>query len=516
MKNFFAILFLIIVGAALYAVTARGVLGNATGPTEFYQLNSVGQVFESSHERSPWAMMQAMIQNNTVELTKELADFASPDVAYINQKFYSFFPPGVPVLMMPFYHWGSAHGLGLVAAYATMPLVSIGSLILLYLVARQVFRLPIWASLLAPLLFAFASTSWSYAVTIYQHAPVTFLLLLAFYAAWRFKVSGQATGWLWAIVSGTAYGISVFVDYPGALLLAPAIIYLIANAISVSKDESKYRFSVRFSVVLGLAAVALLATVHMYYNAKTFGSPLQFHNPAPRYTTERYEELLNSQVGNGQTKPGAAIQVFEEVALAKGGYELLVAPDKGLFFFSAAFILALIGLLPLYRRINMETGFLIGFILLNFFMYASFHDPWGGWAFGPRYLIPAMAMLSIPAAASLALLRKWWLHLIALLLVAYSSGVALLGVLTTSLIPPKVEADYLGLKYNFLRNWDFLQENTSGSFIYNTYFHDRISLLEYGLVIYGFLLLIFLVIIFVLPLFGRKKESKNHPQIADG
>ena len=234
-KNILSILFIVLIGIVLYGSTMKGSLGNASSSEEYSALTKPGEVFESSHERSPFAMLLAMRENKTVELNEELARFSSPDVAYINQKFYSFFPPGIPVLIWPLYVLGSQYDLGVVAGYATIPIISIGVLVLLFAISREIFRMPIFASMLSALIFAFATTSWSYAITIYQHIPITFCMLLAFYAAWKFKNAGVKISWFWGLASGVAYAVSVFIDYPAALLLAPALSYLILNAFSFVK-----------------------------------------------------------------------------------------------------------------------------------------------------------------------------------------------------------------------------------------------------------------------------------------
>ena len=64
-------------------------------------------------------------------------------------------------------------------------------------IARQVFRLPLWAALSAVIIFAFGCTAWSYAITLYQHPVTVFFMLSGFYAVWRFSQGGRL-GWLWA------------------------------------------------------------------------------------------------------------------------------------------------------------------------------------------------------------------------------------------------------------------------------------------------------------------------------
>lgn len=504
-KHLITSFFILFVPISLLVFTLRGSFGNYNSVDEIKTLTAVAEPFESSHERSPYAMFLAMKNNSTVELTKDLADFASPDVGFINGKFYSFFPAGVPLLIWPMHAFLSQNNLGLLGAYASMAVLSLGSLVLLFLICRQIVKLPMWASLLAPLIFGFASTAWSYSITIYQHAPTVFLLLLMFYSAWKYRAHSKVA-FLWGIIAFTSYGFAILVDYPNALLFAPVAVYAVFNAFVVGKTEEGVKFSFRYSVLVGLLFFVAITLAHLHYNQQVFGSALQFHNPAPRYTPETFDILLENQAQGGHA-PGDAIGIFNEFSFVKGLYELTVAPDKGLFFFSPIFLIAVLGIAFAFaKKITTELGVLLAVVLLNVFLYSSFGDPWGGWAFGPRYLIPTMAALSVFVAYGLTYFRfSLTGRIVAFVLIAYSSAVALVGVLTTNLIPPKVEADFLGLKYNYLRNIDFLKEGVTGNFLFNEYFKEQYSLSEYFLGLYIVLMVVFALVLLVLPALGRKK-----------
>ncbi len=505
MKNICIAILIFTFAAGLYALTLRGGFGNATTLSEANKLTQVGQPFESSHERSPYASMVALMHGR-VDLTTEWANFASPDVGYIGGKFYSFFPVGIPALMYPMYTLGTPYNLGLLGSYSTMAILSLVSLCLLMLIARQVFKLPFWASVLCGLIFAFATSSWSYAVTIYQHAPTVTFMLFGFYVAWRYAKSSKFS-WLWASLGGVSYGLAVFIDYPNALLCAPSMVYMVLSSIRIRELQQSWSVKFRASVLAGILLFSLIAAGHLYYNIQTFGSALQFHNPAPRYTPETFDKLLEQLQDKKTTNKPSALSIFNEFSLGKGVYELTVALDKGLFFYSPIFLFALWGLVKFKNKFKLEHAVFICMAFINFAMYASFSDPWGGWAFGPRYLIPTMAVLSIfaviPIVTGGAIVLKKMLMLVFL---AYSAGVAVVGVLTTNLVPPKIEADYLHLKYNYLRNLDYISSNTTGNFIYNTYLNQRITLLQYAEVIFGVVILLFAFILFVLPLLYKKEK----------
>jgi hypothetical protein len=308
-------------------------------------------------------------------------------------------------------------------------------------------------------------------------------------------------------VFAVVYGFAVFVDYPNALLLAPLGVYFLYESFSFNAASVQYAFSIRAGLFLaGLVLIAITAG-HLYYNHVELGNWNRFHNRLPRYTTETYAQTFADSEAEVQRKQGAG-DVFHETNLVHGVYELFVAPDKGVFFFSPILLLALLGMYYAFRKVTIETAVLFSLAATNFFVYASFGDPWGGWAFGPRYVVPAMTMLALFVAYGLTQARYGLVaRVIAFIFVLYSSGVALLGVLTTNLVPPKVEADYFHLKYNFLRNIDFLKLGTTKNFVYSTYLHNAYSLETYFWFIYSVVIFVFLIALFVLPLLKEERHD---------
>ncbi len=117
-------------------------------------------------------------------------------------------------------------------------------------------------------------------------------------------------------------------------------------------------------------------------------------------------------------------------------------------------------------------------------------DPWGGWAFGSRYLIPAYAILSIFIAALLDHFRKNIFIIATFLVIAsYSVYINTAGALSSSANPPKVQI--LGLeqlsgrreRYSFDRNVEYLKFNNSKSFVYQAWAKNYLNAWEYFQVI---------------------------------
>jgi hypothetical protein len=141
-------------------------------------------------------------------------------------------------------------------------------------------------------------------------------------------------------------------------------------------------------------------------------------------------------------------------------------------------------------------------------------DPWGGYAFGARYLIPSYALLMLLSAFALSKFSKNVIFVaIFFLFSLYSIGVNTLGALTSNANPPKVEVLALEKqtnreqKYTFERNIDYLKQQGTKSFIYNTYLQKTITPVGYyWLMVYGLSTIIGLLII---KLSLTKKHGKS-------
>lgn len=84
--------------------------------------------------------------------------------------------------------------------------------------------------------------------------------------------------------------------------------------------------------------------------------------------------------------------------LYDGLFGLLLSPGKGLFFFSPIVILGIIGF-PAYLRARRPQALLIAGVALAVLAgHMKFHSWYGGWTWGPRYLVAIVPLLLVPAA----------------------------------------------------------------------------------------------------------------------
>ncbi len=502
---------LFFIGVVFYTLTLRGVYGNPSGKIIKGNLDKATKPFELSPERGRYILTYSLGENGSFSLSRELADAASPDVGYYQGRFYVYFPPGLSIMALPFYVIGKYFNLAQVFSFAMVSLFATLNLLFIFKIARDIFRLPTWTAFLASLIFGFASTSWSYAVTLYQHHITTFLILSSFYFVWRFKRK-NSNEWLLSSYIWFAYGISIIIDYPNALLMLPVMVYFLVSSIQTTKGRTELKASLRLIPLITSIVFVILVFLHGYYNYVNFGKwtnvsgSLVGANPILEQKVPQTKQI---QATLEKLQPQkTAVGLFKEENMPRGVVILLFAIDKGIFLFTPIFLLALLGIFKKQTALSAEKKVFLAIILINIFLYSSFGDPWGGWAFGPRYLIPTMAILSIFLAIWLNNTKyKITSRIVAFILFIYSSSIALLGALTTNQVPPKIEADYLHMKYNFLLNYDYFQDGRSGSFIFNEYASRYVSLQLYFIIIWGVLLGIVLLLLFTPLLFIKKHES---------
>lgn len=510
MRNKLYLLLIFIIGIIFYTFTLKGIYGNPSGKIIKDTLDKPTKPFELSPERSRYLLTQNLAEYHSFALTQELAEAAYPDVGYYQGRFYIYFAPGISLMALPFYIIGRQFHLAQVASYFFISVVASFTLVLLFKIAREIFKLPAWASLMTALIFAFASTSWSYAVTLYQHQVTTFFILSSFYAAWKYKKAGRFS-FLYGVYIWIAYGLAIFIDYPNAILMFPVILYFfICSFITVPQNE-RLNISFRLSFLFTAIIFVIITLLHGYYNYTNFGDWKRVSGSLVGYKTIKERSLFQQKNSQQQIATLSSekdpIHFFKEENFTQGVAILLFSVDRGIFLYSPIFLLALLGIIRALSQANLEQGVLLGVVGIDFFLYGSFGDPWGGYAFGPRYLIPSMAVLSLFVSIWLAKAKHQFISkLIAFVLFTYSLGISLVGVLTTNAVPPKIEADYFKTYYNFILNFRYLFEGKSSSFLFNSYFYQHISLLGYYLIILELVLVIVYIALFIIPLFQKHEH----------
>ncbi len=173
-----------------------------------------------------------------------------------NGRWYSQYPPGQPLLLLI--------GLLLGVPWIINPLLGAGTIILIFLVGRELFghRTAVLASLLG------ASSIWMLLMssTMMAHTGCMFFLLLFLYFILR---SLKTKGWGNALAAGLAWGMGFLIrPYSAGLVAFPVLLFY------VRRLWSRRREAWKSVVVLGLTALSMMC-VFMAYNLKTNGHPLR-------------------------------------------------------------------------------------------------------------------------------------------------------------------------------------------------------------------------------------------------
>ncbi len=538
-KDAIAIICLVLFGAVLYGLTLRGAPGTPTAADFKDKLDLPTGAFELSPERGRYVQTVSLAERGTYALDRTWALVAYPDVgvsrAGKTEAYFSFFAPGVSYMALPFYLLGRYFGYAQVGAFSLEAILTVLSLAFVFLIGRRIFGLSRGSALFASLLFGFGSTAWSYAVTFYQHSFTTFFIASSVYMVWKFGSAKGKWSFLYPTYVWAAYGLAIFVDYPNVILMLPVMIYLFLSTFSIKSLQDGYKLSVRFSAIAASVAFIVITGLHFWHNAHYFGSWKQLSGGLPSYrsvmlsrassalpaTLPSSDGMLPSIGSKGSaalattstatstatsTTPGNkdVVAFFRERQIPHSFYVLTVSDERGLLFFMPVFFLSILGIISFWRKkggLSMPYAIMAALVATNVFLYSSWGDPWGGWAYGPRYLIPSMPWLSLFAAWFISQGRYVVTKkIIAFVLFLFSSGIALMGALTTNAVPPKAEALLLPIKsYNYLKNFAFLRDDYGGNFFYNTFLSGSITLIGYFIILYVTVAIAAAVALFVLP-----------------
>lgn len=495
MKKIFINSLFLLFGIMILVLSIRGITGN---PTE-NSINSLGWKddgpFELSPERGRFALTFSLIEDKSFFFSVPIARFVTPDLGYKNGQYVSLFPPAISYLAVPGYIIGKYFGASQVGTFAVISLFALINMFLIQKIAAKLGASRL-AGILASLAFLFATPAFAYAVTLYQHHVSTFLILLSIY------ILVSTTGILPLFFVWFLCAMAIPVDYTNLFLMFPIGIYAVLRFFYITTDTKKSFLHFRILAPLTLIGIILPLAFFLWFNKASYGNPLQLSGTIPgvrdidasgKPAPPTGADINNiEKYFNPELQQKSAVAFFQARNIINGLYEHILSADRGIMYFTPVILFGLVGLVVLYRRKNPFMPLLTGVILTNLLLYSMWGDPYGGWAFGSRYLIPGYAILAIALAVGLDALKRYWIVLLLFLVVlAYSIGVNTVGALTTSANPPKTEVLALEKlsgrqeKYTFERNIDYLKQSGSKSFAYNTWFKKYVSPLEYFWIIAG-------------------------------
>lgn len=492
---------LVIVAAGLLAF---GIKGHLHGPN-YYQLTrdtSVGGPFESSNNTSRYALTEAIVEDKTFFFNDARARFATPDIEEYNGKIFSIFTPGVAFFGVPFYLLGKLFGLPQLFTYFSTAVLALINFFLIILLARKL-GAGFYSSLLGGIVFLFGTNALSYALTFTQHHASVTLILLAL-----LNITGERT-FLKNILLGVLFGTGLLIDVPNGIMLLPIIIYALLKHLKSETISEKIKLGLKLNIIGLLIGLIPLLAVFGWYNYNTTGSYFKVAQLLGR----RVDVLQTGEIVHKRqisAEAEAPKLPFNPRNQLQGSNILLISNERSWLYYSPVVLLGILGMVLAHRQMTKRSLAIIAssVVLTTIVVYSMFGDPWGGWAFGPRYLIPAAAILSAAIGIAVERFRKNIFFIVVfIILLAYSLGINTIGAMTTTQVPPKVEAVNLPnpIPYTYEYNLQLIDKDFTSSLVYNLYLFKFMSVREF---LYGYyaVALIAIASAYLFVLFGKEKK----------
>lgn len=254
---------------------------------------------------------------------------------------------------------------------ATNAVVAALGVVALFLLAREM-GAPRRGALAAAAILAIATPHWHYATTFFSEPLSALLVLLAAWALARYRrVHGRELRPLPLLLAALPLALTVGVRMAMAILFPPLAVAVFCL---VGRTPRKRLAAAAVYCALPIVAVSL----YLLWNVARFGDPLQ-----PGYP----DTFEGSEAPLGFGEP-----------LARGLYGLLASPGKGLFLFAMPVLCAGALASRWARRGGALAVALLLLPLVPLIFYAKYSHWEGGYCWGPRYLLPTLALWLLPLA----------------------------------------------------------------------------------------------------------------------
>ena len=220
-------------------------------------------------------------------------------------------------------------------------------------------------SIAVAVLFGFATLAWPYARFAFDVTLTGLLLLAATREAWLASQHESGTSRRWCR-AGIWAALAILTRLP----TLPAIVPLGMLIIMQSRHQP-ITISIRRMAAFATPLLAALIFT-AWYNVVRFGSILNdghAHNPADQATSAPWIGFAG----------------------------MIMSPGKGVIWYSPVVLFALVALPRFLRRQQLAGLLASSIVVISMLPYAFVRDWYGGDAWGPRFVVPVLALLVLPA-----------------------------------------------------------------------------------------------------------------------
>ena len=253
------------------------------------------------------------------------------------------------------------------------------------------------AGLFAALAFALGSPIWGWSTTLFGHAPVAALLVIAAWAIWRGTSDETVRRGRYALLAGLALGWTLVIEHSALLTGLPIGIWALWRMRGRAAPDRLRLCGI--GVVAGI--VALLPLIG--YNLFAFGTPFRLGYSG----VVGFEGMQQGLFGLTYPKPAVL-------------FEILFGSRRGMLWVAPVMLLAPFGFWTLLRKPETrDVGVMALAVAVAAFLYNAAYVYWdGGNSTGPRHAVPALGFLAIAVGAFWASADRWERGLATLLLAA--------------------------------------------------------------------------------------------------
>ncbi|GAA0297813.1 hypothetical protein GCM10009087_04540 [Sphingomonas oligophenolica] len=240
------------------------------------------------------------------------------------------------------------------------------------------------AGLVTALGYALATPVWGWSTTLFGHAAVGALLLIATWAIWRSTSSAGTLGRLrYPLIAGAALGWALVIEYPTVIPGLPIVAWAIWRTRTLDWP-GRARI---FGLTAAAGIIALLPLIA--YNEIAFGT--------------LFKVGYSGVVGFDGMNQGFFGLTYPKLAVLG---EITFGTARGLFWVAPILFLAPFGIARLIRAPETrDLGLLATAIVILVLLYNASYVYWdGGFSTGPRHSIPMVGFLALGIAP---LWRDW-------------------------------------------------------------------------------------------------------------
>lgn len=252
-----------------------------------------------------------------------------------------------------------------------------------FLLARRLGAGPRMAALLA-LAWGLCTLAWPYSKTFFSEPLFTLCLVICALGLLAYRQTSTTWRFAWLAVGAAGLGYALLTRISGATLVPLFVAYAAWAALAHPEGAALRAVFRRDRTWLGAgwekqAAAAALA----------FGLPLLMALGAILYHNWlRFDDVFN----NGYAGAGFENEGFT-TPLHEGLAGLLLSPGKSLFLFVPLTALAVVAWPRFWRAQRANAALYGALFLVTLVQTALWWAWWGGWSWGPRFLVPTLPFL---------------------------------------------------------------------------------------------------------------------------